>query len=247
MSEGVFLALIGFVGAILGAVLTALLQPVWERLIGTKAVLRVDVVPTALAFPAFLSEAIDAYAYNYKLNIRPTEEMKDRLLALRSRGGLLRLTISNQSSVAIAGIAAHIDESDVLGELSHSDGPVSLVQGRVFEVGTLRPRESAQLALWLRSDPTGRWADINKVIRITANQFDRIRVVVATTGAVRARYLLIDKSWLWKSFIALQVLWWIYLGISLASWLQRGGTSHQPEVSASSSMGQASGADDVQP
>ena len=214
MSEAWTLALIGFGGALLGALITAFIQPWWGGVIGPKARLNVDIRPQDFSLPRNLLEAVNEYRFNSRLNVRPTEDAREKLGAITSASTMILVTISNNSSTAITGVAVQAASGDpFLSDLEIDGIGKPTYYGRLQEIGLLRARSHCTLRIWLRSSlATTRMNFARESVRVSADSFDKLRVTVHAPEFIRGAYRLVPRSILWNGFfLALTSAWLLFI------------------------------------
>jgi hypothetical protein len=207
MSEAVQIALIGVGGAVLGALLTAFVQPLWTALLGKQSKLHVEIAHHHFQYPKFFREAISGYVYNYKLNIRPTQQITDKLRALDRKSGLSQLKISNRSKRSIEDIVVHLEGSgEFISDLTIDGETRDTAFGKSYTIGPLRAGADCTLVIWAASDLTGRWSSSRTAIQVSAKEYDKISLDFPTPGYVVAEKILISRKLFWRSFWALLIL-----------------------------------------
>jgi hypothetical protein len=206
MSEAIQIALIGFAGAVLGALLTAFVQPLWTALLGKQSKLQIKIAHHHFQIPTFFQEAISEYIYNYKLNVRPTQQARDNLRALNQKSGLSLLTITNRSKRSIEDIAIHLEGSgEFVCDLTLDGETRGSAIGRSFTIGNLRAGAECNLAIWTPSDLTGRWSSWDSAIQISAKEYDKISIAFPVPGHVTAQKFLLPRKLFWVAFWVLIV------------------------------------------
>jgi hypothetical protein len=214
MSEAVQIALIGVAGAVLGALLTAFVQPLWTALLGRQSKLQVEIAYHHFQYPKFLKQAIADYIYNYKLNVRPTEQVKTKLRALDLKSGLSQLKISNRSKRSIEEIVIHLEGSgEFISDLTADGVTRDTAFGRSVTVGTLRAGAECNLVMWTPNDLTGRWSGFRTAIQVTAKEYDTISLAFPAPGYVISEKILISRRLFWRTF------WTLLLLLNVASWI----------------------------
>jgi hypothetical protein len=207
MSEAVQIALIGVGGAVLGALLTAFVQPLWTALLGKQSKLHVEIFHHQFQYPKFFQQAIFDYVHNYKLNIRPTEQIRNRLRELDRKSGLSQLKISNHSKRSIEDIVIHLEgNGEIITDLT-IDGETQDSQfGRKHTIGSLRAGGECKLAIWTPSDLTGRWSSSRTAIHVSAKEYDKISLSFPAPEYVTSEKILISRKLFWRSFWFLLLL-----------------------------------------
>jgi hypothetical protein len=213
MSEALQIALIGVGGAVLGALLTAFVQPLWAVLLGKQSKLHIEIAHNHFQYPKFLHEAISDYIHNYKLNVRPTEQLKSKLRALNFKSGLSQLKITNRSKRSIEDIVIHLDGSEeFISDLTADGETRDPVLGKSHTIGTLRGGAECNLVIWTPSDLTGRWSSSRTAIQVSAKEYDKISLAFPNPGYVTADKIFISRKLFWRMF-------WVFMFIfNVVSW-----------------------------
>lgn len=174
MSE---LAIISFGSAAIGALLTAFLQPLWTRFISKTSMLHAEVLYYPFAVPSLLEASIDEYIRNYRLNIKPKEEMKSFLRKVAGASGIIRIRITNKSSRSIDGIVVRCKRFSecIFDIVIDQDRQVSKI-GKSCEIGSLRPRSTCLLTLWTAVNYADAFGGFDDAVEVSANEFDRIKI-----------------------------------------------------------------------
>lgn len=216
ISEPFQIALIGVGAAVLGALLTAFLQPVLTNLFGKRSKLTVEIVHSPFALPKFLTDSIDAYIYNYRSKIRPTEEAKDKLRAVKNKGGMSSIKILNRSKKSIEDIVVYLDgDGEFVCDLTINGQPRPSEFTKTYAVGTLRAGGECNLTLWTSVDFTGRWHS-QPVVKVSAKEYDTIKVSLPPPEYISAQKLLVSRKLFWNAF------WCLLLVVNLNTCIQIG-------------------------
>ena len=185
----------------LGALLTAFVQPLWTVLLGRQSKLHVEIAHNHFRFPKFFRDAISEYIYNYKLNVRPSQEMRDKLRTLDRKSGLSTLKIANRSKRSIEDIVVYLEGSgEFVCDLTLDGETRDSAFGRSYTIGNLRAGAECTLALWTPSDLTGRWSSSRTGIQITAKEYDMISLTYPAPGYVLAEKILLPRKLFWRAF-----------------------------------------------
>ena len=213
MSEPVYVALIGVAGAILGALLTAFVQPLWERLIYKSSKLQVQIEHGSHRIPTFLKKAISEYIYNYKLKVQPSEETKAKLREFANKDGLSLIRIKNQSTRSIEGLVVHLDRNqDFIADVTIDGEKRDSYYGKLCEIGRLRAGAECKLILWTPTENTGRWS-AKDAVTVSASEYDKITVTLPPPDYIQQSYVLLPSRFFWRAF------WTILILINIAPWL----------------------------
>ncbi|MGB3336081.1 MAG: hypothetical protein WBA73_02775 [Devosia sp.] len=211
LSNPATLAIMGIGGALVGALLTALIQPLWSNFIAPKSRLHVKITPYLLKLPKFLQDGISDYRYNYKLNIKPTEETKERLWDISRSRGHFRVAIENKSKSSIRGLTIKTsDNSKFLADMEGEEFPT--FSGKSLELGTLHPESTILVHIWTLSDGyESRWQRGDELITVRAESYDKIQTTVEIAGYVRGSYFLFPKKPMWRAAF---VFWMLLIFLS---------------------------------
>ena len=191
----------------LGALLTAFVQPLWTALLGKQSKLHIEIVHNHFQYPKFLQEAISEYIYNYRLNVRPTEQQATKLRALNLKSGLSQLKIANRSKKSIEDIAIHLDGSgEFFADLTVDGERRDSVFGKSYVIGNLRAGAECYLAIWTASDLTGRWSSSRTAVQVSAKEYDKISLVFPAPGYVISEKILLSRKLFWRTFWTLMLL-----------------------------------------
>lgn len=199
-------AFIGVAGAILGALLTAFLQPLLTHRLSSRSELEVEITHAPFRIPQFLQDAMDSYRRNYKLNIRPTEQFKNQLLSLGYSHGVSLLKIKNKSKKLIEGVTVHFDgNSEFFCDLTMDGVTNETEYCKSFEIGNLRAGSECTLTFWTRVDNTSRWLSADKIV-VSAREYDRISVRFPPPDYIQSKNFIVSQKLVWRSF-------WIFLAL----------------------------------
>jgi hypothetical protein len=159
-----------------------------------------------------------------------------------SHSGHYEVDIRNNSRKSVDGIALSCKRSDRFAADLTIDGkdlPTSF--GTVCEIGTLRPRSSCHVEIWTGNNISrGLFFDrVETDITVTAREFDKIGTRVVIPEYVTSTYFLLNKTLLWRTFWALNIVWWIYLIWIAALWASNTSRSdgNAPQIQNSQSEG----------
>lgn len=209
MSEAFLIAAIGVGGAMIGALITALLQPLVAQWLSPKRTLVANVRANSYGLPSYIEKSIDAYLANYLLKVRPTDETRSRFWQLERCEGLIIVDLQNRSRKLLTGIVISLQNhtsmiSDVL-----VDGTNKSTQfGNICEVGDLRPNGKATIRIWSSSDHAdSRWFEVSESLSISAHEYDKIRVRIETPPYISRKNILISKKLIWRSYWVLLLAW----------------------------------------
>jgi len=204
VNEAVQVGLIGFAGAVFGALITAFVQPLWSNFVSKRAKLFVEIRHWRFRLPRYLKDQIDEYIYNYRAQIRPSSQTKDRLRDISSSEGLTEVAIHNRSKRSIEGLVLHLEKNrDFIADLTVDGEKKPSAFGKVCTIGTLRAGGSCQVTLWTSTESTARWSAYDSII-VAANEYDRISVKYPATDYISRTYFLIARKLFWTAF-------WIFL------------------------------------
>jgi hypothetical protein len=177
MTEPVLISLIGFGGAIVGALLVAFLQPIWVKIISKASNLDVKVSYYSFSLPWLLETSIDEYIGNDKLNIKPTKEQREFLYKIKRSSGTGRITITNNSKRAIEGIVARCKHSDeIILDVSVDSDIRKTALSKSCDIGVLRPNSTCIVNFWTTVDYAESAGAFRDAIEISANEYDRIKI-----------------------------------------------------------------------
>ncbi|MGB3537977.1 MAG: hypothetical protein WBA42_07440, partial [Mesorhizobium sp.] len=153
ITEATQVALIGLLGAILGALLVAFLQPIWASWLNPKSQLAVKITHNSFKIPTHLRDSIDEYTYNYRLKIRPTETEKEKLRAIRNCDGVSVIELKNLSKRTITSISIRDSRGSAI-ILDHViDGErKDTFFGKNFDIEKLKPKSVVQANIWTPHD-----------------------------------------------------------------------------------------------
>jgi hypothetical protein len=174
MSE---LGIVSFGSAVIGALLTAFLQPLWTRFISSTSTLYAEISYHPFTVPSLLEASIDEYIRNYRLNIKPKEEMKSFLRKIAGASGIIRICITNRSNRSIDGIVVRCKRFSecIFDTVIDQDRQVSKI-GKSCEIGSLRPRSTCVLTLWTSVNYADAFGGFDDAVEVSANEFDRIKI-----------------------------------------------------------------------
>lgn len=217
ISEPFQIAFIGLGGAVLGALLTAFLQPFLTNLLGKRSKLSIEIVHSPFELPKFLKDSIDTYIYDYRSKIRPTIEVKDKLRSIRDRSGMSNVKILNRSKKSIEDIVVYLDgDRDFVCDLDIDGQARPSEFTKTYSVGTLRAGAECNLTLWTSTDFTGRWYSSQTNIKVSAKEYDTIKIRLPPPGYIGAQKFLISRKIFWIAF------WIIFFMMNLSTCVQFG-------------------------
>lgn len=219
MSEPYLTAFIGAMAAIIAAILTIFLQPLWSNKIGKKAALTAEIRLHRSTLPKYLRDSIESYLYSYKRGERPSEETRKKLRAVRQNDGLVEILIRNNSKIAVDDICIILgDGKKVVYDLEIDGRMGETVFSQKVDIGTLLPSSRANVLIWhlskMEDDPS--WM-IRKAITIQARNYDKVVVNYPIPRRFSEEYLLISRRTYWAVV-------WTVLGMGLAVTLFSGHT-----------------------
>ncbi len=199
MSEPIQIALIGLGGAIVGALLVAILQPLWAAMLAPKSRLAVSITQQPYLVSSFLAKAVEEYAalrWSSQTKIRPKEDIIEKLRWLASRGLTVIVDIENRSNKIIENISIHLkDSSDFLADYLIDGSVECYFFGKNLEIGDLKPDSRCRIVIWHKygiiSDYGGPDEDL---IKITARQYDEIYKIFPIPPYISFKYILFKRS-----------------------------------------------------
>lgn len=205
MDANIVVALIGVGGAILGAFLTAILQPYWTAKIGPKSRLTAVIQLGTFKIPQYLEESIAFYRglrWDRRANIKPTDDAIEKLQTIRSAGGLAQVTLKNNSKKEIKGIRiAFNDNQDIICDGLYEGSKGTSHFGKVYVIESLPPRSIYHLDIWSYYDISqNRYRDIREIIQITAIEIDQVDVLYEPSDYNKGQYIIISKKYLTISY-----------------------------------------------
>lgn len=211
MNETLLVGLIGLGGAVLGALITAFVQPLWSNFVSKRSKLLVEIEHSHFYLPLFLDNQIKDYVYNYNLKVRPSDETKGRLLDISSCHGLTKVAIQNRSKRSIEGLVVHLNNNDTLiADLTIDGERKPSLFGKVCSIGTLRAGAKCDVTLWTIIDSTSRWSAFDRLV-VSANEYDKISLKFLAPDYISGTKLLISRKIFWRTFWALLILFDLFV------------------------------------
>lgn len=206
MSEPYLTALIGAMAAIVAAILTGFLQPLWTNKIGKKAALRAEIRLHRSTLPRYLKQAIESHIWNYRLNERPNEETKRKLRTVKENEGLTEIFIKNPSKVSVEDVCIVFGTgNNVCYDLSIDGREQSTVFSQKVDIGTLLPGSTATVLVWSLTDNSDSYLSaIRKKIKVQAKSYDNIIISFPVQQKVMDEYKLIR----WRIY---NPVWWTFV------------------------------------
>jgi hypothetical protein len=214
-SEATQVALIGLLGAILGALLVAFLQPIWAIWLNPKSRLAVKITHNSFKIPVHLRNSIDQYTYNYHLKIRPTDAEKEKRRTIKNCNGLSSIELNNLSKRTITSISIRDSGGSVI-MVDHSiDGErKDTFFGKNFDIEKLKPRSVVKAEIWTSRDyADNSWSEPRDQIIVTASEYDRIRTNVSYHSYIKSKNFIVRRRYFWYAFWIILVIYWTPLAI----------------------------------
>jgi hypothetical protein len=203
VSEALAVALIGLGGAVLGALLVALIQPIWTKRIGPQSKLIVTVRVAPLTVPQYLREAVESYAslrWSEKSNIRPSVEDIKKLRNIAQSSAHFTVDILNNSNKSIDGIVLHLkNHPEFVADLIVGKS-VTTMFGSVLDIGALKPKSECKVALWATQWVSDNYPPDRDIISVTAKEYDSIVIDYPYPEYISKRYLMLNRTFLYPLY-----------------------------------------------
>lgn len=214
LSNPAALAILGVGGALIGALLTAIIQPLWANFIAPKSRIHVTIAPHLLKLPAFLRDGISDYRFNYRLNIKPTEETKENLGEIGRASGHYRIRVENKSKSSIKGLTIRLaDGTKFLADIDGKEA--ATFSGKSLDLGTLHPESTITAHIWTYSDGSqSEWQRVEELIMVRAESYDKILTTIEVAGYIRGSYFLVPKK---PALRVLFVFWLLVIFLSTSN------------------------------
>lgn len=206
MSEAFQIGIIGAIAAIVGGLLTALLQPLWTNLLGKRSKLTVEINHYPFSVPQFIVNSIEEYLNNYKLNVRPKKEVSRALHEFHYKAGYSIVQFRNRSKKAIEGIVVHLEGNAEFWADLRIDGENKQTQFvKSYQIGALRAGGECTLKLWSANQQTFRW-NYKDAIAITAQDYDKISIHFPPTDYIVGSKILLSRKFVTFTMFILATL-----------------------------------------
>jgi len=204
MSENIQLAIFGLVSAIIGAVLTAFLQPVFETFFRRKALLKILLDVNSYATPEFIKKAIVENLFSSKELPLVNDEIFKRLT---NSDSFVSITIHNDSKKSINGISIRTPTEGIFQRIVGKNADCQ--KGERFLIGSLQGGEDAKVLFWAFPNLT----HINEKyilqnIIISADEYDKVSYRFQKKEYISTKYFMLRKSWFW-------VAYWLIIGFQV--------------------------------
>jgi hypothetical protein len=215
LTESWFTAVYTIGGAILGALLTAFVQPIWAALLGKKSKIVAEAKLNSFQIPQYFVGAISEYEamrWHKGAKMRPTNETIERFRKIRLSSGYIELTIKNESKSEIHGIIVSIgDNAEVIFDCETNGDSAPSDFSKSYKIESLMPKSKCVLKIWTYSDISERsFQEIEKIINLTAKQYDNINIKYDPGLYLTSNYHYFRRNILFKSimtsFIAIFII-----------------------------------------
>ena len=189
----------------IGALIAALLQPIWTQKISPKSRLSATVQFNSFELPNFLRDAIRAYGelrWSSQRSLRPHADTIEKLEKIRSASGYLSISLRNNSKKEIHGIRLSIyDNVDMIVDARHEGTQKSTEFTKTYEISSLLPNTYYEIDIWTALNLSN-YSHINivDIISITAKEIDQTAIRYQFSKFERSNYLLLRKKVIWISY-----------------------------------------------
>lgn len=205
LSETAIAAMYTVGGAVVGALISAFVQPLWTIAIGQKSKLSASVQICAFDVPQYLRASIDEYSeqrWNSRANIKPKAEAIEKLRKFTSRQGYLRIALKNKSKHVINGIKLHIrDNTDIIVDSKIDGNQLPSTFGKSFNLDELLPNSTVELKLWTDWDYSDiTFLRIEEIVNLTAKKIDRVDIRYTFEKFPKSKYFHISKTMVFRSY-----------------------------------------------
>jgi hypothetical protein len=205
---------IAFGSAVLGALLVAILQPLWTNLIQPKSSLLVTVRQYKFDISRYLRDAISEYSawqWHNNRGIRPQRDTIKKLERCVESKSYFEIDIVNNSNKTIEDVEIHVKNTGTfVAEYEIEGSKKSIFFGELLEIGMLRPNSKCNVLIWPESIYYSDlfYPDKDSIV-ITAKQFDKIKMRYPLPSGVTRNFILINKTYLFFSFMFIVSFSWI--------------------------------------
>lgn len=198
--------------AIVGAIVVAIVQPVWTRFVGRTGYLNVSVDFSENHLPQFLSQAIDYYLSDYNNRRRLADSYIEKLRRIRHCDGYTRIYIENVSKSTIKGTTLRLkDNPELIFGVSADKELKTSGYGRLVTIGDLPPNMRFTIELWTLNSYADRWSadKWRDRIAISADAYEKIKYKLSVPPHIGVLYFLFSKTLVKRTFWTLYIIFMI--------------------------------------
>ncbi len=201
-----------------GAILGALIQPLWTNRLSPKSKLSATVTQRPFRVNSYLIKSISEYEelrWNSNIRFKPNKETIEKLRFSTKRGTFIEVTIFNDSTNTVENVAVHLKDGDYFcADIQMNGANSSDFFGKDLVLGDLRPQMRCNIEIWAPGTFLSNFTGPDKdLVRISAKKYDKISVYTPLPSYITERYLLLRKSYLFFGFIFLILASWILISL----------------------------------
>jgi len=168
MSDTVFTSVVAIGATIIGALLTAFLQPAWAAAISPKS----NLLVTVSLYPLYLPQIFIKLISGYRFDNQSTSEMKPQIARSLDRFSYstqcIDITITNTGRKKVDNISLSFDNNrEFIADIFLNGKYQSTVEDNSLNVDTLLPHSKCRIYIWQNG--------LNDRIKVTASEYDNIR------------------------------------------------------------------------